>query len=148
MTPAEIKNFCVKNAGQMASGLYTSTSDPSKTLNVSGRIIGFDDTRILLENASGKERVTKALPAIPTKTTDGWSRVVGPCKVGWPCKATSVQLMQGGAATTTEVAPTTEAKEVKAATKSSIWLSKKNKCNNHSECADGFCHREYTGVAY
>lgn len=158
MTKQELHDFCINNAGKIATGKYRG---PQSWNNVKtgtptvkrGRIIAFtidqfDNGLILLEDVNGKDKkdLPNPLPAIP-HYMDGWFRVVSPAKLGFPVYADSVVLESENPSVAIQVSIQDG---ISADVQRDIALAtlapQESKVCIHKECDATWCHRKYAGI--
>lgn len=137
MTKEELKDFCLENAGKLASGKY---GDAGRV--VQGRIIAYMMTSthglILLEDAKSKfnTKLPEPLPTVPYQDTGkGWHRLVSPAKLGFPCVADTIVVVE-------EVSD----QKVEAVANPSVQAPKVSRVCIHNVCDDTWCHLKYSGV--
>lgn len=130
-TLQEIRQFCIENAGGVASGIGEGNRE------YTGRILayGMKHQLILLENDSLPENndIPNPLPRFPYEM-DNWGRVLSPCRKGIAVKAISVKLIGAGSVVKND-------KEKVIGIVKSIT---QNLC--HPECDLLWCHRKYAGL--
>lgn len=143
MTKKDLKDFCIENAGKIASGRYRGIT-PTKI--VKGRILAFvvdqfNQALILLEDPKGKDNadLPNPLPTIPY-TSKGWQRVVSPSKMGFPVYAESVVVE--AAVSDQNSAPV---KAVTTDVATHIPDTEPTVCM-HTSCDPTWCHLKYVGL--
>ena len=151
MTRDDLIDFCVENAGKVASGKHVRSGEIKR-----GRIIAFTVDQysrplILLENVNDVEKkdLPNPLPSIPF-LMGNWFRVISPAKMGDMCLADTVvideEVSDHGAC---PIQPSTP-QPVQGTLKAIVEQGKaaqaaRRKCD-HSECDPDWCHRKYAGI--
>lgn len=132
----EVQEFCIKNAGKVASGVNRNGSP------ISGRILAFNGYGdVLLETDPNKknDKVPNPLPKVPYKLGD-WYRVIADCGIGMSVKFDTITLEEK--ATTAQPKPTSTPSFDQPTTY--VQAKPSNRCG-HDEC-DSWCHRKYVGL--
>jgi hypothetical protein len=150
MTKQDLIDFCVENAGKMASGKHVRSREVKR-----GRIIAFTVDQygrplILLENANDVEKtdLPNPLPSIPY-VMGNWFRVTSPAKMGDMCLAETVVLEEEasdhGACPVQPSAPPTQGTLKAIVEQGKATQAARRKCD-HQECDPDWCHRKYAGI--
>lgn len=142
MTKKELEDFCVENAGKIASGRSRGTARTVKGRIIAFTVDQFNQALILLEDEKGPDNknVPNPLPSIPY-SIKGWSRVVSPSKIGFPVFADTVVVVSE----VSDQIPATAPKAVKQVDDTYIPDTVAKICI-HNECDPTWCHRKYAGI--